>query len=240
MLVAGLNKWSGIDALKTLKTPSMDDPVDDAAVRFTMPGGKRLTKTDFLQEMKSMTPKERARALERSDAPQAIKEAARKDADPNVPGEGRLLASRSLEMGASPKEAKIVGAAMAAQLGGTEEVRETDPEIYEESPVSSQTLEEEESESEGEEVGKGKGVPRQTPADLRRAMGKPIPRQPVGAAAPSSQDMETPAERRRRIAALGHSDEPGEAGMSDDGEQSGVERGRARGIRFAAEPIRKK
>ena len=236
-LKAGLNKWTGIDALKTLKTPSMDDPEDDAVVRFTM-GGKRLTKADFLQEMKNMTPKERAKIVERSNAPDAIKEAARKDADPNVPGEGRLLAARNLEMGAGPGEAKTIGAAMAAQLGGDV----TPPTDEEDSPVSSHTAREESSE---EDV-KGKGVAKQTPADLRRAQGSAIPRQPAGAVsnlvAGDDEEKETPAERRRRIAALGHSAEPDENGMlSDDGEQpQSGERGRARGIRFAEEPIRNK
>lgn len=234
-LKAGLNKWTGIDALKTLKTPSMDDPEDDAVVRFTM-GGKRLTKADFLQEMKNMTPKERAKIVERSNAPDAIKEAARKDADPNVPGEGRLLAARNLEIGAGPGEAKTVGAAMAAQLGG-----DVTPPTDEDSPVSSQTAREESS----EEDDKGKGIAKQTPADLRRAQGSAIPRQPAGAAsklAVDDEEKETPAERRRRIAALGHSAEPDENGMlSDEGEHpQTTERGRARGIRFAEEPIRKK
>lgn len=235
-LKAGLNKWTGIDALKTLKTPSMDDPEDDAVVRFTM-GGKRLTKADFLQEMKNMTPKERAKVVERSNASDAIKEAARKDADPNVPGEGRLLAARNLEIGAGLGEAEAAGAAMAAQLGGDV----TPPTDEEDSPVSSQTAREESSE---EDV-KGKGIAKQTPADLRRAQGSAAPRQPAGAASESAVDdeeKETPAERRRRIAALGHSAEPDENGvLSDEGEQSQtVERGRARGIRFAEVPIRKK
>lgn len=232
-LAAGVNKWTGIDALKSMKTPSMDDPADDEVVRFTTAGGKRLTKADFLEEMKSMTPKERAKIVERSNAPQAIKEAARRDADPNVPGEGRLLAARNLEMGAGPGEAKMVGAAMAAQLGG--EV--TDEEDYEGSPASSKTIEEEEEEDDDD--GKGKGIPKQTPADLRRAQGSAIPREPAGAASAGSPsataDSETPAERRRRIAALGHSAEPDEGEVSP----AAAEGGRQRGIRFAAEPIRK-
>ena len=82
-----------------------------------------------------------------------------------------------------------------------------------------------------------------SPADLRRAQGSAIPRQPAGAASKvDEEEKETPAERRRRIAALGHSAEPDENGVLSDDEQQPqtADRGRARGIRFAEEPIRKK
>ena len=134
-------------------------------------------------------------------------------------------------MGAGRQEAKMVGAAMAAQLGG--DVNNADD--YEESPASSETMQEED-----EEDVKGKCIPMQTPADLRRAQGTAIPKEPAGAAsagtASGSADVETPAERRRRIAALGHSAEPDEPELSP----AATERGRSRGIRFAEEPVRKK
>ncbi len=229
--VEGINKWTGINALKTLKTPSMDDPADDKVVRFTM-GGRRMTKEGFLKEMKSMTPKERAKIVEHSNAPAAIKEAARKDADPNVPGEGRLLEARNLAIGRSAEEATMHGEQLAAATGASggesanpsplelqmrwdirEESRESGQESEEDSPASSATLNEE--------------TKMLTPADLRRAQGATIPLRP---AALRQDTEETPAERRRRVAALGHSAEP------DELEQP---RGRG-GIRFAEEPRRHK
>jgi hypothetical protein len=96
----GLNKWSGLNAIsdfaKKTQADQVDD-VDDQHIRFTIGGaaGRRLTKEDFLNEIRSLDPKARAAMIEKSDAPAAMKDLARKDADPNIPGSNRVLGTRT-------------------------------------------------------------------------------------------------------------------------------------------------
>jgi len=60
------------------------DERDDARLRFTInAGGRRMSKADFISEIQKMDPKKRARVVENSDAPEAIKEEARADAHDN-------------------------------------------------------------------------------------------------------------------------------------------------------------
>ncbi|KAI9837339.1 MAG: hypothetical protein M1819_000413 [Sarea resinae] len=55
---------------------------DDARIRFTVTtGGRRMSKADFIKEIQQMDPKSRARTVEESDAPETMKQAAREDAD---------------------------------------------------------------------------------------------------------------------------------------------------------------
>ncbi|KAF2718873.1 hypothetical protein K431DRAFT_322072 [Polychaeton citri CBS 116435] len=53
---------------------------DDDRVRFTMSsGGRRMSKADFFDHIRQMDPKNRAKAVENSNAPEAVKQEARKD-----------------------------------------------------------------------------------------------------------------------------------------------------------------
>lgn len=57
----------------------VDQDDDDARIRFTIGGaGRRLTKDDFLREIRGLDPKARAEAVESSNASPALKAAARK------------------------------------------------------------------------------------------------------------------------------------------------------------------
>lgn len=213
-LVAGLNKWSGLNAIKTLATSDstgLDDPADDQAVRFTL-NGQRMTKDAFVQEMKRMTPKERQRVVETSDAPAAVKEAARKDADPSIPGSGRLMGADVL-----------TEPAPASRLRN--EISEEDEEN---SPVSSMTLTERERKEERVDA---------EGSDERRGAKAPGVAPGTGS---GGAEVETEVERRRRLGALGHSVEedegPGEA-IGRVGSAASASAVRGRGIRFA-EPVR--
>ncbi|KAJ9627629.1 Na+/H+ antiporter [Taxawa tesnikishii (nom. ined.)] len=53
---------------------------DDAGLRFTITaGGRRMSKAEFIQQIQRMDPKARAKIVEESDAPEAVKEEARQD-----------------------------------------------------------------------------------------------------------------------------------------------------------------
>lgn len=58
---------------------------DDDRVRFTVSsGGRRMSKAEFIQQIQQLDPKMRARVVEASDVPDAVKEEAREDAREHV------------------------------------------------------------------------------------------------------------------------------------------------------------
>ncbi|KFY42791.1 hypothetical protein V494_02238, partial [Pseudogymnoascus sp. VKM F-4513 (FW-928)] len=118
-LIQGLNKWSGFNAIKDTQIfdsfkENKDDYKDDEHIRFTIgSAGRRLTKEDFLNEIRSLDPKGRAAIIEKTDAPPAMKDLARRDADASIPGSNRLFSAKNVRSGDSTAAAKVVGAAMA-------------------------------------------------------------------------------------------------------------------------------
>ncbi|OBU00061.1 hypothetical protein VE01_01776 [Pseudogymnoascus verrucosus] len=297
-LIQGLNKWSGFNAIKETQIfdsfkENKDDYKDDEHIRFTIgSAGRRLTKEDFLNEIRSLDPKGRAAVLERSDAPPAMKDLARRDADASIPGSNRLFSAKNVQSGASAAAAKVVGAAMAGAHAPKPE--ELDGAASSSSSRSSEDAEEhravarkhralfahaQDSEDRGagspgrtgviastgspsgevpesaaerrrrEQALKGvddDDVPATkrvaTPADRRRESATTARRNLVSGA--TRDDSETPAEWRRRIAALGHSEE--QEGDEDEASptvptlqsQSSTVSGKSRGIRFAEDPVR--
>lgn len=178
---------SSADAQRKGKKARGNDEDDDRRIRFTLGGSsRRMTKEDFLQEMRQLDPKARAEIIQQSDAPEPMKELARKDASEDSPGSSRLFDRKSATLGSSRKAAKQVAAAMAKERGADID------------------LEEEEEEIEKEESDESANRNR------RRATKEP-PREkasettPPGSAkevskvdSPSTQIPETAAERRRR------------------------------------------
>lgn len=60
---------------------------DDERLRFTISaGGRRMSKAEFIDQIRQMDPKVRARVVENSDAPEAVKREARKDAREHAAG----------------------------------------------------------------------------------------------------------------------------------------------------------
>ncbi|KAI9718095.1 MAG: hypothetical protein M1812_004353 [Candelaria pacifica] len=65
---------------KNRKSDADDD--DDDRLRFTInAGGRRMSKVDFIKQIQQLDPKARAAVVEKSDAPEAVKEEARQDAN---------------------------------------------------------------------------------------------------------------------------------------------------------------
>ncbi|KAK4504658.1 hypothetical protein PRZ48_002619 [Zasmidium cellare] len=62
------------------KVPSHDED-DDHRLRFTInTGGRRMSKAEFIEQIRNMDPKSRVEAVEDSNAPEAVKREARKEA----------------------------------------------------------------------------------------------------------------------------------------------------------------
>lgn len=284
-VMQGINKWSGLNAIKDtqifdLAKKTNKDETEDDHIRFTIGGdsGRRLTKQDFFNEIRSLDPKARAAVLEKSDAPAVLKDLARKDADPNIPGENRLLGARNVQLGASSKEASAVGAIMAVAKGSNLEEEDEKPSSSRTSSTGAQRKRtqasrvaaqdgaydrsisprtrngnDDESETPVERSRREKALKgvesesthgHESPADIRRKQAASSSKKNEQAQRSNDNDGETPAERRRRIAALGHSVEQGE---DEEGRgrpqthprlQSEVSTasGRSKGIRFAEEP----
>jgi hypothetical protein len=273
-----------------------DDYKDDEHIRFTIgSAGRRLTKEDFLNEIRSLDPKGRAAVIEKTDAPPAMKDLARRDADASIPGTNRLFSAKNVQPGASTAAAKVVGATMAGAraprpeelVGGSSNSsssRSSEDSTEHRSLAMrqralfghSQESEDRVSRSPGRtgvvasagspsgEVPESaaerrrreqalKGVdddddvpagkrPVATPADKRRETATTARRD--WAAKTARDDSETPAEWRRRVAALGHSEEQeGDEEEASPGvptlqSQSSTMSGKSRGIRFAEDPVR--
>jgi sodium/hydrogen antiporter len=110
------------------KTKDQEDD-DDRRIRFTIGGaGRRMTKEDFLKEIQSLDPKTRSKVVNESDAPEVLKDMARKDASPNQEGSRRLYVAKDPEIKVSRKEAAQVGAKMAEDRGADVDDEEMDSE----------------------------------------------------------------------------------------------------------------
>jgi hypothetical protein len=228
---------------------------DDRRIRFTIGGaGRRLTKEDFLKEMQSLDPKTRSDVIAESDAPQAMKTLAKKDASPEVPGNNRLFSAITPRVLPERETAAAVGAEMARQRGGR--VDESDEEdgrvstgkprarpVVKRGPSSAET-ETGESAVERrrrEQALRGTGA-HESPRGRAIARGDEQGRGGSGGATMRDPDdeVETAAEKRRREAALGFG-----GGSADDSDDDDTPRvpppvARSRGIRFAQSPVRGK
>jgi NhaP-type Na+/H+ or K+/H+ antiporter len=67
---------------------------DDDLLRFTVTaGGRRMSKLEFIQQMSQMNPKDRAKFVQASDVPEAVKDAAQQDAKDHTAEQRRRAAS---------------------------------------------------------------------------------------------------------------------------------------------------
>ncbi|KFY64145.1 hypothetical protein V496_03443 [Pseudogymnoascus sp. VKM F-4515 (FW-2607)] len=302
-LIQGLNKWTGFNAIKDTQIfdsfkENQEDYKDDEHIRFTIgSAGRRLTKEDFLNEIRSLDPKGRAAVIEKTDASPAMKDLARRDADASIPGTNRLFSARNVQPGASAAHAKIVGAAMAGanspkgeefdRAGSSSRSSRSSEDAEEhravamkqralfahaqdsedrgagspgrtgviastgspsgEPPESAAERRRREQALKGvddDDVPAGKRPVVATPADKRRESAKTSKRGLAAGAA--RDDSETPAEWRRRIAALGHSEEQEGDEMESSPTvptlqtQSSTMSGKSRGIRFAEDSMPKR
>lgn len=173
---------------------------DDKGLRFTVTaGGRRMSKAEFIQEMAQMDPKARAKFVQNSNAPAAVKTAAHEDAKEHKESERRAAASKA-------NVPPVVGEEGEAEIhkiespAAEEEGRSRGPEGLtlvnsneEDVPFHSvhQNLQ-------NYSADQGKG---ETAAQRRRRLA-------AQGNTNQDEDDETPAERRRRLAALQGSSSP--------------------------------
>ncbi len=239
-----------------------EEEEDDKHIRFTIGGrGQRLTKEDFLKEIQSLDPKARCEVISDSNAPPAMKTMAKQDANAAIPGSSRLYHAKDVQMASGSDIASTVGAKMAKIRGAKIDDEDPAGEISSspsledlnsrKSPKnnppprpsssglttieSSKQIPETEAERKRREQAL-KGVDDVTPAQRGRTKRRDTDDAHVD---------ETPAERRRRLAALGsagvaESDEGRADEDSDDDDTPRVPppAAKSRGIRFAQSPVR--
>ncbi|KAJ8110341.1 hypothetical protein OPT61_g6795 [Boeremia exigua] len=180
-----------------------DSDADDDNLRFTLgDGGRRMSKTEFIQQMSQLNPKDRAKMLQDSNVPDSVKREAHQDArdhqrrtqaasEANIPpviGEEGEAELHKIESPVAQEEGHPRGPE------GLTLVDSNDERV----PFHSvrQTLEDR---SEGQE--------KETAAQRRRRLAAEQPAQAAGEKQSESDD-ESPAERRRRLAALTGSTSP--------------------------------
>jgi NhaP-type Na+/H+ or K+/H+ antiporter len=185
------------------KMAAAKEQEDDEKLRFTVTaGGQRMSKAEFIQQMAQMNPKERAKFVQSSNAPEAVKDAAAQDAQDHKATQRRRAAS------AQANVPPVVGEEGEAEIhkipspAADNEGRSRGPEGL--------TLVDSNNEDVPFHIGQGgeagaRGRPTQRPRDD----------------ATKSDFDETPAERNRRVAALGSfpaGKQPTPAGGSFSGE----------------------
>jgi len=219
---------------------------DDDLLRFTVTaGGRRMSKLEFIQQMSQMNPKDRAKFVQASDVPEAVKDAAHQDAKDHTAEQRRRAAS--VQANVPP----VVGEEGEAELhkiespAAREEGHARGPEGLtlvdsndEHVPFHSvrQDLEDRPNDQGGETAAQRR----------RRLAAENIPAETSGGSAipPSHEpeegfEGETAAERRRRLGALGvGKDDTPESDSEDEETGDPMETGRGTHSR-AAEPSQK-
>ncbi|KAL3496209.1 alkali metal cation/H+ antiporter Nha1 C terminus-domain-containing protein [Aspergillus germanicus] len=240
----GLNRmgtWFGQEeegeASQTAKKTAADEWLADDGLRFTLANdeevgkrgvnhkGRRMTKQEFAERLRGLGPKARQSVVEETDVPEHVKDVARDEAqiaehqerrrstagvsgEPHTRPQGDLesLSSVSDDESDSEVPGHNVAASLARIAAGTAaEERRSDlsPSTSPLSPRQTSSRERRDSEDDGTE--------RVPPSQLREAAGLLSPPQQ----ADLDDTAETPAERRRRLAALGQSQDSDES--DDDG-----------------------
>ncbi|KAK4632146.1 putative Na(+)/H(+) antiporter [Fulvia fulva] len=105
-----------VDSKASIMKPLQED---DNRVRFVTQGGRRMSKAEFITQIRSMDPKSRVEAVEDSDVPEAVKREARKEsreqALPPTPPRGR---EQSVQVNPVPTVAERPEAESQAENAG--------------------------------------------------------------------------------------------------------------------------
>lgn len=202
------------------------DDDDDEDIRFTITaGGQRMSKAEFIRQIQRMDPKSRARLVEESNAPEAVKQEARADAQED--GINRRKAAQQAAAEALPAESTDPDAGARVRQVGSQEDAPKGPEGLalvdsndEDIPFHSVT----------EDIARLGG---ETAAQRRRRLVSPqregsgyftFAARSEGSArgrpqrASTLDEGETAVERRRREDALGHTKE--ESSEDEEGERA--------------------
>ncbi|KAH8725806.1 Sodium/hydrogen exchanger family-domain-containing protein [Phaeosphaeriaceae sp. PMI808] len=184
----------------------IDDDEDDHRLRFTVTaGGRRMSKAEFITQMSQMDPRARAKFVQNSDAPEAVKTLAHEDAMEHKDAERRAAAS---ELNIPP----VVGKQGEAEIhkiespAAREEDRTRGPGglTLIDSNDESVPFHSVHQDLQNYAIDQMNETAAQRRRRLAAQQSEPAPK----STAADKSDDETPAERRRRLAALQGSTSP--------------------------------
>ncbi|KAK9413245.1 putative Na(+)/H(+) antiporter [Seiridium unicorne] len=215
---------------------------DDHKIRFTIGGeGRRMTKEDFLNEVRKMDARTKRQVLENSDAPAALKTIAKQQGSApgiTLSGPGSGPGSGGGSGSATPSSSTGVTktpAARAANVGtpraDSNSPARPEPTRGRSSTTTAKPAPEKAAES---RVGAASTDTPETAVERRRRLAA---LSGMREEAETRSEAETPAERRRREAALGLGSPGASDSDSEDDDTPRVPPAR-RGIRFADAPSR--
>jgi len=221
-----------------------NDEEDDRQIRFTIGGvGQRMTKADFIQEMRKYDKGTRKSIVEHSNASDAVKTLATKDlktaegsAQPSTRAQKKT--DTPAERGGSTLKPALAHRTVStpAQTRGRDDTRRSSPASESSSGAGNIPGGGGQDGSEAPPGASSRDAP-ETAVERRRRLAV---LQSVGDDDDEDEAVrETPAERRRRQAALGMSSAAADDDDSDDDDTPRVPPpGGRRGIRFADQPQR--
>lgn len=208
---------------------------DDRHIRFTIGGvGQRMTKDDFIREMRKLDSRTRERVIDQSTATERVKSLAKEDLQPNTTDTAGPAPKSVRGKAISPPQPAIeITKPPQASPESSRNTSKAATPRRRESPTSSEEMSPIERTSSD---APSHDVP-ETAVERRRRLAVLDSLQGSGSGN-GADDLETPAERRRREAALGMSGANGEGEEdSDDDDTPRVPPAR-KGIRFADIPER--
>ncbi|EMD65072.1 hypothetical protein GGP41_003719 [Bipolaris sorokiniana] len=243
------------DKKKKAAEAAAKEQQDDDLIRFTVTaGGRRMSKLEFIQQMAQMNPKDRAKFVQNSDVPEAVKDAAHKDAQEHTAEQRRQAASKQANVPAvvgKEGEAELhkiesPAADEAGNARGPEGLTLVDSND-EQVPFHAvrQDLENYSYGQSGETAAERR---RRQAAEQSSSQGPkdaatptPATQQPLIEEAGETFEGETAAERKRRLGALGVAkDDTPESDSEDEETGDPLETGRGTHSRAAAEPSSQK
>ncbi|KAL2011355.1 hypothetical protein VTN00DRAFT_4073 [Thermoascus crustaceus] len=229
----GMGEKAGEPSKDGKKKSKDEDEDSDDGLRFTLARdvgeggighqGRRMSKQDFIKEFQKLDPKARREMVDETDAPGSVKQAAHKQAkrgtSTQIPEDLEMTVESPSESSESERDipAPDIAASLAKYSGDSAAQERRRRLSAAESPSpTSKSRRRRDSDDDGTE--------RIPPSERRRAAGLPT------TSVSRSDDLdegETPAERKRRLAALGElrgDDESDEEAVVSDSEDDGEPR----------------
>lgn len=245
--LASVSTWAGAfrppggdPSASKPKKKNADDEDDDRFIRFTIGGeGQRMTKLDFIQEMRKYDKGTRKAIVEHSNASEAVKTLATKDVKPAADSaQSSTRGKTNTKNAPAPLAGSTLKPALTHRTVSTPAPPRGRDDARRNSPSNSSPSMTDSSPGGVAPPGASSRDAPETAVERRRRLAV---LQSVGDDDDDEDDggvRETPAERRRREAALGVSSGAAGDDSDDDDTPRVPTAGGRRGIRFADQPQR--
>ena len=224
-----------------------DNDEDDHRIRFTLGGSsRRMNKEDFIKQIQSLDPKARVKAVEDSDAPEGVKHEMRRSAGTGLATSSGREAKQPQVEKVESNEDRTAGSNGLALVDSEENdipLHSVSDTLSHYSAGKPETAAARRRRLASRRDSDDDGTLRVPPATKDKSSGgsssvSPSPKAEQG-------DVETAAEKRRRLAALGEGGQDEESDSDEDGKERQPRKGhrpveepklRSPGIRFADTP----